>query len=198
MTSAETGAAAPVTAPHKGAVRPSRTARLRGPASSARRRLRFSRLVAAFFVGAMVLSAGCSSDAGDSAGDDSREQRKVDVPLAEAADRIKVTVPAGAVEVTWAYIAGFQDDIVMLSFRMPEAELEAYLRANHVDLPLEPGTQRTSWADFPRYGAGPAPEAVADGRHGSRPADGHGYIPVTVSVGPPENGLVRVWIHGFH
>ncbi|MCF2525748.1 hypothetical protein [Yinghuangia soli] len=123
-------------------------------------------------------------------------QKKIDVPLPQAAARIDVTIPANATDATWAYIAGFQDDIVLLSFRMPEAELEAYLTANHIRLPLEPGTQNSGLAGFAQYGVGPDPESVTGGKHTQR--EPNGYIMIGVSIGPPENGLVRVWIDGYN
>jgi hypothetical protein len=141
---------------------------------------------------------GCSlvtDEAADQAEARMPGQKKVDVPLAQAAERIDVTIPATATDATWAYIAGFQDDIVLLGFRMPEAELEAYLTQDHVKLPLQPGTRNSGLGSFAEYGVAPDPKSVPDGMHTPREPDG--YVMLGVSVSPPEAGLVRVWIDGY-
>lgn len=125
--------------------------------------------------------------------DDDRGQHKIDMPLATSAERIQVHVPPNARDTQWAYISGFQDDVVLISFRMPEGEVEAYLRSIHMDFPLSAGTT-DGMLSFVEYGGGPDPTAYSGGWHSTRSTGGYQLLNASVSLA--QDGLVQVWLDG--
>lgn len=143
----------------------------------------------------LAMLTGCVQQSDDATKRAPSGQHKIDVPLATAAEKIRVTIPPTATDTKWAYIQGFQDDVILISFRMNADGLEAYLTDNHVDLPLGDGT-RAGMLSFAQHGAGLDPETVSGGHNSSRQPVG--YVWVGVSVGPTENGTVQVWLSGYN
>ncbi|MQS12384.1 hypothetical protein F7Q99_08810 [Streptomyces kaniharaensis] len=114
----------------------------------------------------------------------------------------RVRPPGSASELRWAYQKGFQDDLAVLSFRLPPGEEAGFLAG--LGITVRPSGKRPL-DDLPRRGfqqAG-APDpggagALRDGSFLAEPLPGHSKrLSATVWLASEADGGTRAWVYAM-
>ncbi|MGV9268823.1 hypothetical protein ACWDRR_29625 [Kitasatospora sp. NPDC003701] len=122
------------------------------------------------------------------------------VASSQVTDFARLPVPASAVDVHWGYQNGLQDDLAVLSFRLPQDEVErfaaglgvgAWTEGGHVDSPALTG--------FRQVGA-PDPTGSVPLREGSFESlpPGHEAVATTVWLASTADGFAQVWVYAVN
>ncbi|MFF2661367.1 hypothetical protein ACFVUH_28880 [Kitasatospora sp. NPDC058032] len=111
---------------------------------------------------------------------------------------VRVGIPAAAADVRWAYQNGFQDDLAVLAFRLPQAGLEDFKSGLPVSGWAETGQQPVIDMDGFQHAGAPDPSdahpLTCGGFLSPAPAK---RIATRVCLAPQPDGTSQVWVRAF-
>ncbi|MGW2543584.1 hypothetical protein ACWC5I_22585 [Kitasatospora sp. NPDC001574] len=117
----------------------------------------------------------------------------------EVARFAHVEVPGSAADVRWGYQLGFQDDLAALAFRIPQAEVDAFLAS--LPVPAWKESRHVAAIDLDNllHIGAPDPSSMFPLTCGDYYSPGGGKrIGTTVCLAPWPDGTRQVWVTAAH
>ncbi|MFF1902504.1 hypothetical protein [Kitasatospora sp. NPDC058218] len=119
---------------------------------------------------------------------------------AQVAEFAQVRIPASAADLRWGLQNGFQDDVAVLAFRLPQGEDASFTESLGVGRWDDGGAMdSTALAHFQHVGS-PAPPASLPLREGEIKSwqPGHSKaVATTVWLAPGTDGFTQVWVYAM-